>query len=200
MQRRGQNSLKISALVTAISFLLIIGAFSSIFAQQPQIPTLQVCNPTTVKSTDKVLVRIDSRKDLSHDGTFVVSIDPQNPIGVDANGYPVGKLKITSINMSDSAIQGDITVTGIDQVTTTGKHTPTTYLSGRCKADKLEGGGRIWMMFVDNNKVVKIEPPYRTQRTPDIISFLVFDKNGKRMAYGTGPVVSGDIIIEGTGF
>jgi hypothetical protein len=200
MQRDRNNSLRILALVAAFFFLLIIGAFSSIFAQQPQIPTLQVCNPTRVKSTDKVLVRIESRKDTSHDGTFVVSIDPQNLIGIDANGYPVGKLIISSIDMTDSAIQGDITITSIDQVTTTGRDTPTTFLSGRCKAAKLETGGRIWMMFVDNKNVAKIKLPdfIRAQTAPDIISFLVFDKNGKRVAYGTGPVVSGNITIVGT--
>jgi hypothetical protein len=69
-----------------------------LMAQQPRIPTLQVCNKTLVK--------------------------------------------------------GDIYITFIEQVTTTGKHTPTVYLNGRCKV-KSEGGEfkvcRFWMMIADNN-------------------------------------------------
>jgi hypothetical protein len=46
-------------------------------------------------------------------------------------------------------------------------------------------------MLIDNKKP-------SGSGTPDIISFLVFDKTGKRMAYGTGPVVEGDIDIAST--
>jgi len=189
MERGLTRGAKIGAWLTAISFLLVIGVFSSLWAQQPQIPTLQVCNPTKV--TGKAYVKIDSRKDAAHNGTFSVIIDPNNPIRCDASGYPAGSFKIVGLSMSDSALQGDIAVTSIEQVTTTGKHTPTVYLNGRCKAEKLEGG-RIWMMLVDNKKP-------KDKGTPDIISFLIFDKTGKRMAYGTGPVVEGDITVEGTG-
>jgi hypothetical protein len=36
------------------------------------------------------------------------------------------------------------------------------------------------------------------QGTPDIVSFLIFDGAGKRMAYGTGPVVDGDLEVTDT--
>ena len=35
--------------------------------------------------------------------------------------------------------------------------------------------------------------------TPDVISFLVLDGNGNRVAYGTGPVSGGDIVVDPTG-
>ena len=167
-----------------------VGAFSSLWAQQPQIPTLQVCNPTKV--TGQGTVKIQSRQAGGFNGSFTVTIDPQNPIVNDVGGYPAGKLKIINVSMADSDIQGEITVTSIQQVTTTGKYSPTVFLNGRCKAEKLEGG-RIWIMLADNKRAGR-------EGTPDIISFLVFDKTGKRMAYGTGPVVEGDITVEGTGF
>ena len=34
--------------------------------------------------------------------------------------------------------------------------------------------------------------------TPDIIGFLVVDKDGRRVAYGTGPVAAGDIDVADT--
>lgn len=190
MQRNSKRVAKIGTWLTAIFFILAVGTLSSLWAQQPQIPTLQVCNPTKV--TGLAMVKIDSRKDTSNDGTFKVAIDSNNPIVCDVKGYPAGSLKIKDIRLTDSAITGDITVTSIEQVTTTGKHTPTVYLNGRCKAKGLKGG-RFWMMLVDNKKK-------SGNVTPDIIGFLVLDKTGKRMAYGTGPVVEGNIIVQDTSF
>jgi len=36
-------------------------------------------------------------------------------------------------------------------------------------------------MLADNNREGE-------EQTPDVISFLVYDRNGKRIAHGTGPV------------
>jgi hypothetical protein len=36
-------------------------------------------------------------------------------------------------------------------------------------------------------------------QTADVVSFLVFDGTGKRIAYGTGPLVDGDIKVAPTG-
>ena len=47
----------------------------------------------------------------------------------------------------------------VEQLDTTGKHTPTAYATGR---------------------------------------FLVYDRNGKRVAYGTGPLSKGDVTIAST--
>jgi hypothetical protein len=174
----------------------------SLRAQQPQIPTLQVCNLSgnmTVQSNPPAKVTILSRKDATHTGSFTVTVR----VTCDANGYPAGTLTITNLSMTDSTIQGTITATTFEQLTSTGKDTPTAYLSGRCTAQAVTGapqvsGCRYWIMFADNAKPTSTVPP--SQMTPDIISFLVFDKAGKRVAYGTGPVVTGNIDVTPTTF
>ena len=159
--------------------------------QQPQIPTLQVCNQTVV--TGGGLVKIVSRADVGHSGTFKVEVEIK--CDQSGSGYPGGVVKITSLSMSDSIVQGQINSTLIEQVTSTGKHTPTAYINGRCTAQAPTGaiqGCRYWIMFADN-KVPS------AQQTADVVSFLVFDGTGKRIAYGTGPVVDGDIKVAPTG-
>jgi hypothetical protein len=160
-------------------------------AQQPQIPTLQVCNQTTVNGGG--LVKIVRRADAGHSGTFKVEVE----LRCDPSGYPAGTVRITSLSMSDSIVQGNITSTLIEQVTSTGKHTPTAYINGRCNAQGPAGaapitGCRFWIMFADNKLQTE-------QQTADVVSFLVFDGTGKRVAYGTGPVVEGDIRVGATG-
>ena len=156
-------------------------------AQQPQIPTLQACNPTTVSG--KAEVFIQARQALPLSGVFRVAIKLScNPSG---NGYPSGTLEMR-IDMSDSTIVGNLVATTFEQATTTGKHTPTTYLNGRCKSEKVPDC-RFWMMLADNKKAT-------AKGTPDVIGFLVFNAQGGRVAYGTGPVREGDISIAPTSF
>ena len=81
---------------------------------------------------------------------------------------------------------------------------PTAFANGRCTAQSLTGGPQVsgcryWIMFADNSKPQTTLPAPLPQ-TPDIISFLVFDKTGKRVAYGTGPVVKGNIDVSPTTF
>ncbi|HEV2855754.1 MAG TPA: hypothetical protein VHC97_23405 [Thermoanaerobaculia bacterium] len=178
------NASKIAALVALSA--LAFGA-RDLFAQQPQIPTLQVCNITVAKGEGGV--KINSRVDGSHTGTFRVRLDLKcDPAG---DGYPVGTLMIAAISMSDSTVQGPITATTFEQMTSTGKHTPTLYVNGRCKAEGVRGC-RYWLMIANNRKA-------NTQGTPDVASFLAFDATGKRVAYGTGPVVEGDLEVAPTG-
>jgi hypothetical protein len=40
--------------------------------------------------------------------------------------------------------------------------------------------------------------PTPDKGTPDVVSFLVFNGAGQRVAYGTGPVLKGDIQIAAT--
>lgn len=170
-------------------------------AQQPQIPSLQVCNLNPnmlVASNPAATVTILSRKSGALTGSFTVTVK----VTCDTNGYPTGSLSISGISMSDSAITGTITATTFDQLTSTGKDTPTAYMTGRCTAQTAAGaapiaGCKYWILFADNAKVSSLPP---AQTTPDIISFLVFDKTGKRVAYGTGPVVKGNIDVSPTTF
>jgi len=174
---------KVTLTIVAVWFLLL-GTFNFVHAQQPQIPTLQVCNSTKVKG--KATIKIDSRKDAVSSGTFTVIIDVTcNPGGV---GYPDGTLEIKNVSMSDSIAKGTITAVTFEQVTSTGKHSPTIYLNGRCKVGEISGC-RFWMTIADNKRADQREG------TPDVVGFLVFDGTGKRVAYGTGPVAEGDIQV-----
>ena len=167
--------------------LLTFAAFGLAWAQQPQIPTLQVCNETQVGG--KGVVKIASRADVSHSGTFAITIEVKCNRELN-NGYSAGTFQIVNLSMSDSIVQGTIAAISLEQVTSTGKHTPTAYLNGRCRADKVIGC-RFWLMLADNKKA-------NQPGTPDVVSFLVFNSVGQRVAYGTGPVVEGDIQVAPT--
>jgi hypothetical protein len=84
-------------------------------------------------------------------------------------------------------------LTTFEQVTTTGRETPTAYLNGRCEAEGVQGC-RFWLMLADNGKP--------GEETHDIVGFLLFDGTGKRVGYGTGPVLpeSGDVNVAPTPF
>ena len=172
--------------------LAMLTAITTANAQQPQIPTLQVCNQTSVQGTGTVTIH--ARQDATHTGSFTVKVS----VTCDPNsGYPIGSLTISGISMNDSFIEGTIVATTFEQLTSTGRVTPTSYLNGRCSVDSATGavpGCRYWIMFAHNN------PASTAQGTPDIVSFLVFNKAGQRVAYGTGPVVIGSISVAPTPF
>jgi hypothetical protein len=186
----GRRPAPVSRRTIALGLLLAAalgaGVLAVAAAQQPQIPTLQVADETNVKGDG--LVKIVSRSDTAHTGSFEVHINVQ---GIGPAGYPTGTLVIDKLSMNDSTLQGTIKATLIEQVTSTGRATPTAFLNGRCVADGLKGG-RFWMMITDNTR----EPGPKA--TPDIVSFLIFDQTGKRVAYGTGPVVRGNITVAPT--
>lgn len=178
----------IRAVIAVVAlWILWLGALIPAHAQQPQIPTLQVCNITKVEGS--AVVRIVSRSDPGHTGMFKVGVNLTcDPRG--GTGYPTGTLTITGISMTDSTIQADITSMTVEQITSTGRASPTVYLNGRCKAAQVRGC-RYWLMLADNQSS-------NQEGTPDVIGFLVFNALGQRMAYGTGPVLEGDITIAPT--
>ncbi len=161
---------------------------AAVLAQQPQIPTLQVCNPTAAKGFGTVFL---AGRQFPPSGTFTIT---QFELRCDplVSPYPTGVLSM-KIDLTDSSIIQLDAVT-FEQVTTTGKHTPTTYMNGRCKALDVNGepvrGCRFWLMAADN-----VDP-----KTPDIVGFLVFDATGVRISYGTGPLVEGNIYVAPTPF
>ncbi|MEE8282526.1 MAG: hypothetical protein V3R47_03295 [candidate division NC10 bacterium] len=161
-------------------WMLLSSTFPSVPAKPLQVPTLQVCNQMT-QVRGKAIVKIASRSNGTHAGIFEMSIQ----LRCRPRGYPEGKLQI-DIDMSDSAISGILVGTTFEQLTSTGKRTPTAYLNGRCKAGKAPGC-RFWLMVVDNSEGDK--------GTPDVIGFLVLNEAGNRVAYGTGPVAQGDITV-----
>jgi hypothetical protein len=95
-----------------------------------------------------------------------------------------------AVNMSDSLAQGTIASTSIEQLTSTGKLSPTLYVNGRCKAEGVVGC-RFWLMVANNR-------PTPDKGTPDVVGFLVFNGMGQRVAYGTGPVAKGDLQVAAT--
>jgi hypothetical protein len=153
-----------------------------------QIPNLHTSNKSAVEASAEVTIL--RRKDASHAGVFTVKgslkFDPA------ADDYPSGNMTI-KVDLSDSA-KGTFVIKSVEQLDTTGKHTPTAYASGRCAAetDPKAVGCRYWLMLADNKR--EDQP-----QTPDVISFLVYDRAGKRVAYGTGPVSKGDVTVAGTG-
>ena len=102
--------------------------------------------------------------------------------------YPTGTMNI-DVDLSDSA-KGVFSVKTVEQLDSIGKHTPTLFATGRCSADidRRAVGLRYWLMLVDNKRT-------RVPQTPDVISFLIYDRAGKRVAYGTGPVAKGDVVV-----
>lgn len=102
---------------------LVLGAFH-LDAQSVQIPTLQVCNHGQAHGSAQVY--LSRRDDLSTTGTIDITLadvgcDPQSP-----SPYPTGNISMR-FSLTESSIS-DMRVTLIEQMTTVGKHTPTTYL------------------------------------------------------------------------
>ena len=101
---------------------------TSVFAMQPQIPSLQTCNKTKIEGRAKVY--IGSRSDAERPGVFGIVLEVKCHPRL---GYPRGKVELIELNMTDSWVHGAIVATTIDQVTSTGGHSPMAFLSGRCR-------------------------------------------------------------------
>jgi hypothetical protein len=155
------------------------------FAQQIQIPTLQVCNDT--KLSANAFIIIDTRKSPPFTGFFSLRgrLECEPTAGI---VYPTGTLGLFGISMNDSHIQGDVKFTTFDQVTSGGRVTPTMWVSGQCEAANVRGC-HYWLMAVNNVQ------GHQVGKTFDVVSFLILDESGKRVAYGTGNVVDGDLQI-----
>jgi len=198
MAKAIDRAIRFTSRFTSRFTLLVLGLAVSYaapsFAQTVQIPTLQVCNIT--KFGAYAFVQIDSRADIAHTGTFLL----RGQLVCDPAGtpYPTGVLGVFGLSMSDSTVQGDIIFDTFEQVTSTGKHTPTAWVNGRCTVRNIQPtpapiiGCHYWLMVADNNN------PTVANRTPDIVSLFVVDATGKRIAYGTGPVVDGDLSVSPT--
>jgi hypothetical protein len=152
----------------------------------PQIPTIQLSNWTTGEGSGTV--RILGRGNPA--GDFFVKLDVKfRPVD---DPYPHGKIRIT-VNLTDS-MKGTATSTHLHQLASIGHDTPTLFVSGRCGFDPSEHkrapiGCQFWMLIANNGLREKREQP-------DVISFLILDRSGARVAYGTGPVVDGDFWVQ----
>jgi hypothetical protein len=148
------------------------------------IPAFHVSGPSSVLG--KGIIFIQSRKDAASSGIFSIGITAKfNPA---TDEYPTGTIRIKT-DLSDS-LKASFSSTSIELINSYGKHNPTIYLTGRCKSsvEKSPKGLRYWLMIADNSS--------DQQGTPDIVGFVIHDRQGNRVAYGTGPLKSGDIKVE----
>jgi hypothetical protein len=156
-----------------------------------QISNFHVSDRSKVAGFGKVAL-LPHRKDALHTGVFAVKVDVVFDPAV--NDYPTGGVRI-DVDLSDS-FKGSAESTTIEQVNSFGKHTPTSVITGRCRVALQEPGTapvgcRFWLLIANNKKAGE-------QGTPDIAGFVVYDRNGNRVAYGTGPL-EGDIEVSPTG-
>ena len=181
-----------------LMIIAFLGAASlPLLAQNPAIPTLQVCNVTNaaaVLSSGTPQLFIPSRAG----GGFTGTVNFRVSAGCDTNGFPTGSVTLFGLSMSDSPAEGFIQSGQIDQITFTGWDNPTAFVSGQCRAQVPSFFGtanmvpcHFWILFAHDSG-----PNDSTVGGgPDIVSFLVVDQTGKRLAYGTGPVGGGNILV-----
>ena len=156
-----------------------------------QIPNFHISDKSKIIGSGQVKL-LPNRQDGSHSGIFGVKVDVTFDPAF--NDYPVGVVRI-DVDLSDS-FKGKADATSIEQVNTFGKHTPTSVITGRCKvALSTTGtapvGCRFWLLIANNKAPGQ-------QGTPDIVGFVIYDRLGNRVAYGTGPL-DGDMDVSPTG-
>ncbi len=156
-----------------------------------QISNFHICDKSKIAGSGKVAL-LPNRHDTLHTGIFGVKVDVAFDPAV--NDYPVGAVRI-DVDLSDS-FKGRADSTSIEQVNSFGKHTPTSVITGRCKVTLEEPGTaplgcRFWLLIANNKTRTE-------QGTADVVGFVIYDRNGDRVAYGTGPL-QGDIVVTPTG-
>ena len=155
------------------------------------IPAFHVSDASKVDGGGDVFIA--SRKSgTTTSGNFSVKVAAKFDPAVDL--YPTGPLTI-KVDLTDG-VKGTFTATSIELINSYGRVNPTVYLTGRCNG-RLSGAGaetakglRYWLLIADNRR----EGDH--QGTPDVVGFAIHDRNGARIAYGTGPLKEpGDFIV-----
>jgi hypothetical protein len=157
-----------------------------------QIPSLHVSNHSKAKGYAEVFIK--SRQDATHAGAFKVELDVHFDPTVDV--YPSGSIDL-NISLLDS-LRCLIKATTLEQVNTYGKLNPTLYATGRCDVQPEEEspkvfGCRYWLMVAKNSL------KENSKESPGVIGFLIYDRSGLRIAYGTGPMRTGIIAVDASG-
>jgi hypothetical protein len=152
-----------------------------------QIANFDISDRSIVRGEGRVRL-VPRRQDAAHSGVFRVRVAVTfNPA---ADDYPAGSVRI-DVDLSDS-FKGQAESTSIEQVNSFGKHTPTAVIAGRCRVTITDGspvpvGCRFWLLIANNKRPGE-------QGTADVAGFVVYDRDGNRVAYGTGPL-EGDIEV-----
>lgn len=170
-------------------FALASGGSAQISAQQLQIPTLQVCNKSLAYG--EAIAFNSKRQGIGLPGTLAIRLKLEcDPVSGD--GYPYGLIELQNIRLNDSDVVPYLASSTIEQVSTVGRATPIIFIRGQCKAET-QGepieGCRYWLMITDSKKL-------NERGTPDIVSLVVFDKQGNRRIYFTGVVRKGDLHVD----
>ena len=171
----------------ALAFALFTASAPKAEAQQLQIPTLQVCNKSLAYG--EAMVFNSGRQGLGLPGTFFIRLklecDPVN-----GDGYPYGMIELQNIRLTDSVVVPYLAASTIEQVSTVGRATPMIFIRGQCKTEQADFEGcRYWLMITDSKEL-------NEQGTRDIVSLVVFDKQGVRKIYFTGVVRKGDLHVD----
>ncbi|MEJ0103875.1 MAG: hypothetical protein WDO19_15520 [Bacteroidota bacterium] len=141
------------------------------------IPAFHVSDQSIVKGSGEIFIA--SRKDINHSGIFTIKIDVHfNPA---ADMYPAGALVIKS-DLNDGS-KGFFKASSVELINSYGRINPTFYITGRCDDDAENNviGCRYWVLIVSNRNA-------NQDGTADIAGFAIHDRNGQRVAYGTGSV------------
>ncbi len=95
---------------------------------------------------------------------------------------------LVKADLRDS-LKATFTATSIELINAHHNRDQAVYLTGSCKAttENPPDGLRYW---------VKVAYDQYKKDAPECVGFVVHDKNGNRVAYGTGPLVSGSIQIK----
>ncbi len=146
------------------------------------IPAFLQSGRTRIKGDGKIF--IPSRRDSVSSGMFGVSLAIR--FGSQRHDDPHGNIRLKT-DLSDS-LKGTFTATSIELVHANKKQQPVVFLTGSCKAfaENAPDGLRYWLKLAcDEHK----------KEMTEYIGFVVHDQKGNRVAYGTGPLVSGTIKI-----
>ena len=152
------------------------------------IPAFHISDISKVEGLGDVFIA--SRMDAAASGVFTVRLAVSFNPAVD--DYPSGSLTIKA-DLSDS-LRATFTATSFELINSYGKHNPTVYLTGRCSTQPVgttapPKGLRYWVMLADNKR------PNDSNGTPDVAGFAIHDRTGARIAYGTGPIKSGNFTV-----
>jgi len=198
----GGDDMTSSKTLLTVSFGMLLGAMVTGLvqhsaAQPPQIPSTPASNKTVATVSDNgAIVAVSGQMAPAPNAAsgkiqvlkFKASYDPAS------DTYPSLNL-VMRLDLAESP-KSIVTAETVDHMTSYGRLTPTTVFCGRCNLktgdQKAVSGYQYWVLIANNTK----EPS--DKHTPDILSFVITEKGGKRIAYGTGVVTEGDLHVEPT--
>jgi len=152
------------------------------------IPALHVSDVTTIRGDGTVFIA--NRAGGGASGNFTLTITAPISFTPPAPDYPAGSFRL-QVDLNDS-LKGTYNSTTVDLINSHGGVNPTAFFTGRCKVEAAthSTGLRYWILVANNGT-----PTAGAQMPPDVVSFGIHDSNGKMVAYGTGPLRSGDLKV-----